>query len=417
MAHVITIMIDGLGADYVQRHQANLPNLTRLAADGTIVRRLAADVPATSLPGRTSILTGVPASRHGIYGNLILDGQRFRYANPDDVRVPTVPAVAVAAGADVAVIGYGMVRPEDANVFHHAWWANEMIQRARDEAPIPADEGWLRTSRHVDETGRLAALADLGLPDGIPDAYAGGESHYFMSGVAADRTMMRWTAALATSDQCPDFSLTEILTPDSVQHVFGADHPFSHWSIGYADALVGTLVAELEAAGRLESTVLVVTSDHGHGPVERALYSDRLLPNRPASSEGCVLFVAVENERDASTCSAALAEHGVSRLPADVVPPDARNRLAVFVAPERTAFQRAPAIGHAAHDATAVGGPPNYRSMHGFRPGHPYDERFAIVRGPGVPSSDVAGAASEDVAATLSALLNLPVVGRGKPFI
>lgn len=413
MSRVLLLMIDGVSADYLRRHRANLPHLAALAEEGVSVERLASDVPGTSLPGRTSIVTGVGADRHGIHGNVIWDGAAFRYANADDVRVPTLPRRARDAGLDVASIGYGMVRPEDASVYRGAWWVGEMLQRSRDEEPVPADEGWLRTARHEDPTGRLAALADAGLPEGLPDPYVGDGLHYLLSEVAGDRAMMRWTAGLLASDTPPDLTLSEILVTDTVQHQAGPDHPFTHWAVGYADALVGTLIFELKRAGRFEDTTLVITSDHGHGAVTRALYAERLLPGWTVAPEGSLLFVAADGERDAQHAQAVLREHGVERLDGAYLPPDVRGSVVAFVAPEGATFQARPAPGTEVGDA-AVSGPAKYVSSHGFRPGHPFDERFLIARGPGLEARTVARAEAADVEATVAALAGLPPLGAGR---
>lgn len=413
---VIVIMLDGIAADHLRDHGARMPNVAALAEHGLRVDRLAADVPATSLPGRTSILTGVSAAEHGVYGNVIWDGERFRYANPDDVRVATLPRRALDAGLDVAVLGYGMVRPEDATTFHHAWWANEMLQRARDEAPIAADEGWLRTSRHVDTSGRIAALAALGLPDAVPDAYAGDRMHYLMSELSGDQTMLQWSAALASGaleGVVPDLIVTEVLTPDSLQHVAGAGHPFGLWALSFADALVGEVVRALRAAGRLERTTVLVSSDHGHGAVERALYAEALLPGATTSCEGGVLYVAVDGASEAARVARRLTPHGVTRLPGDHLPPERRDDLAAFAAPRGAAFEaRAPEAL-----AGALEGPSRYPSGHGFAPGTPSDERFLVAAGPGVATRRVARAASADVAATVAALLDVEHVGHGRTLV
>ncbi len=411
MPPLIVIMLDGIAADAVARHPTRLPHLRSLATRGLQVDRVAADLPATSLPGRTSILTGVGAETHGIYGNVIWDGERFRYANPDDVRAPTLPQRALAAGLDVAVLGYGMVRPEDATTFHHAWWANEMLQRARDLEPIAADEGWLRTSRHRDGSGRLATLAACGLPDGVPDAYAGDRMHYLMSEVTGDQTMLQWTAALAAGDEPPDLIVTEVLTPDSVQHVAGTEHPFALWSLAYADALVGEVLRALEAAGRLASTPVVVTSDHGHGPVAGALYLDALLPGATAASEGGVAYVAVDGEREARRIAERLREHGVERLPGDHLPSERRDEVAAFTVPGRAVGFEASAP---ADRSGALSGPSRYLSGHGFAPDTPSDERFLIAAGGGIETRRLPRAASADVGATLCTLLGVDILGDGR---
>ena len=415
MSRLLVIMIDGVSAPYFQRRRVNLPNLNALAAGGLTVERVAADVPGTSLPGRTSMLTGVPANEHGVFGNTIWDGHQFRYANPDDVRVPTLPATALEHGLRAAVVGFGMVRPEDATIFKGPWWANEMLQRARDEAPIAADESWLRTSKAPDSGGEWERLALQGYETTVPDAYAGDIMHNLLSGAAGDRTMMRWSAALATSDDPPDLIITEILLTDSIQHFYGQDHPFSDWAIGFADDLVGTLVAALARAGRLHDTTIMVTSDHGHGEVNRALYTDRLLPGRQVSSEGSVLIARIADETDADELNQALAVHGVTRLASDYLPEDRRAALALFCAPDGHSFERRPAVDGV--DPAAPSGPPKYRSNHGFRPGHPDDDRFAILAGPGIEPTVRQRAAAEDIAATAAKIIGLHGFGKGEPFV
>lgn len=411
MATTILVMIDGLSADTFGRRHADLPHLHALAARGTTVRRLAADPPATSLPGRSGILTGLGPDAHGVYGNLILDDAAFRYANPDDVRRPTLPARAQAAGRDVAVLGFGMVRPEDARTFHHAWWAHEMLQRARDLSPIPADEGWLRTSRHVDASGRLAALAGAGLPSGVPDAFTGDCLHDVLAGLEGDRRMLRWTAALATGPDAPDLILTEALMPDTLQHLAGYDADAAVWSLAYADALIGTLVAELARADRLDTTTLVIASDHGHGPVDRALHPERILPGFVASCEGGLLYVVAEGAARRAEAAARLAEHGATAVDGAFLPAEARRRIAAFAAPPGASFETADDPGD------APWGPPRLGSMHGFAPGTPSDERFLVAAGPRVPVAALEAAPANAVEATLAACLGLAPPGGGEPLV
>jgi predicted AlkP superfamily pyrophosphatase or phosphodiesterase len=411
MTSVALVMIDGISAAAFARRRADLPHLNALAAEGLLVRELSADLPATSLPGRTGLLTGVGAERHGVYGNYLIEDGTVRYANPDDVRVPTLPGRAGAAGRDVAVLGYGMVRPEDARTFHHPWWAGEMVQRARDLAPIPADEGWLRTARHRDASGRLASLARRGLPADVPDAYAGDRLHYLLAGLEGDRAMMRWSAGALLQDPMPDLVATEILTPDSVLHAVGEEHPFAVWSLAHADALVGTLAWELRRAGRLDDVDLVVTSDHGHGAVREALRPDVLLPSVPVASEGAVLHVAAPEGPARRDAAARLVEHDVLPLPGEHLPSGVRERVAAFAAPDGAVFE--PSSG----DDRSPRGPARSRSAHGFRPGHPDDRRVLVARGPSFAPGERDAAAAADVEATLADLLGLTPFGTGRSLV
>ncbi len=410
MTTTILVMIDGLSADDLRDHPHDLPTLHAVAADGLRVDRLASSVPATSLPGRTGIVTGVPPAVHGVYGNVIHDGERFRYANPDDVRVPTLARRARDAGLDVAVAGYGMIRPDDATTFVGPWWAKEMLQRARDAEPVPADAGWLRTMEAWADA-RTARLAASGVHVTTPDAYGGDRLHYLMAGLEGDRRLLRLAAALATDPTPPDLILTEILIPDSVQHVAGPRTPASVWSLAHADALVATLLQDLARAGRRDAVNLVLLSDHGHGAVQRALYPERLLPDVDAAPEGGALFVAVEEGPTRADVEARLAAHDIVPLEPSPIPLGDRARIAAYAAPAGAVFERAPD----GTPADATSGIPGYRSAHGLRPGTPSDDRFLVAAGPDVPTGRIATAEAEAVEATLATWLGLAPAGIGRP--
>ena len=412
MPTTLLILIDGVSADAVARHPRALPTLHALAERGLRVDRLGSDVPATSLPGRVGMITGVAPAVHGVYGNLLLDGDAFRYATPDDVRVPTIAARARAAGLDVASVGYAMARPDDVAAYRRGWWVGTMIQRPRDPVPRPAD-AWARIVARDDADGRFAALADQGWPAGVIDLAGDDRLQYLVTALEGDRRNLRWTAALATAEDGPDLILAEILVPDSVQHAAGHDSPFSLWAMAYADMLVATLLQDLERAGRLNDTNLLLASDHGHGPVRTALYADRILPGYDTSGEGGILSVAAPEGARRDEAAARLAEHGVTFLGARPLPDDVAPRLAAFLAPDEVAFEPAPA--GAPEGATS--GPPTYPSTHGARPGAPSDDRFLIAAGPDVPRRRLASAGPADVEATLAALVGLAPGGHGRALV
>ena len=72
MNQLILIMIDGLSADSFAKKRSILPNLDQLAKTGMQVNRVAPEIFGTSMPGRTSIITGEPPHKHGIYANKLL---------------------------------------------------------------------------------------------------------------------------------------------------------------------------------------------------------------------------------------------------------------------------------------------------------------------------------------------------------
>ncbi len=409
MAKLMLLMIDGVAADHYIQDKGRFPHFAALEARGYRVERLHAEVLGTSLPGRTSILTGATADVSGVYGNKIWDGNDFRYANPDDVRLPTLAAKAKAAGLIVAVVGMGMIRPEDADLLISPWWISGLIQRARDAQPVPAGDSWLRVAQNPPGDFFKRVCAEAGLPDHMPHIDPNDASQQAMYGILADMQMFDWVGALAAHPESPDLILSEFLLPDILQHNIGYRSDLAQWSVVQADAALGRIMQRLENAGVLDQWNIVVLSDHGHSPIERALQPQVIIPDVRVQPEGGSLLVAPRDAAELAQVTEKLAAYGCEPYTNTCVPVDHRDQLAVFVAPERTSFENDNA------DATEPILPPKAVSTHGIRPGWPGDDRFALFAGPDVPRGSSAAADAVQVAPTLALILGLSLEGYAAP--
>mgnify|MGYP000173618400 CR=1 FL=1 len=403
MGKLILIMVDGISADHFERIRHQLPHLDRLAREGTQVMELTPEVCGTSLPGRTSMIVGAGADVHGIYGNVIWDGEQFRYGNPYDVKVPTLAHYAREAGRDVAALGYGMVKPEECDLYVAPWWVSEMLMRARDEKPWPADEQWLQAGKTHDVEERLAKLEAQGLSLDIVDPNAQPEFKLQL-GMLADQQLLDVAAALAASDKAPDLTLLEVCIPDYFLHKYGADHEMSEWSLRAADAQIGTLIERLRQADVLDQYNFAIMSDHGHAPMPNGLYCDQILgPDVQWSSEGGMLLVAPRDEAQANEVRASLEEYAVEQWNNDHLPPEQRDQLLTFAVKENSGIS---------FENTLAGqqgptGPSKYRSNHGMRPGSREDYRFCLFSGPDVPRQTLLFAEAKQIAPTLARILGI----------
>lgn len=398
---LMVIMIDGVSAEYFASCRSQLPHLDALASRGTLVQTLHSEVLGTSLPGRTSMMTGVTADVSGVYGNQIWDGSAFRYANPDDVRVMTVPGRAKAAGLDVAVMGFGMIRPEDATMMQAPWWATGFIQRARDAEPTAADQAWLRVAYQQKHPRLIAACEAAGIPTEFPPLDMENPANHAFFGLLADQTMLEWVGALAASADAPDLIITEYLSTDTIQHEAGYKSPLSHWSIQQADMVVGRVMERLRRAGTLDHWHFAIMSDHGHSAVETAIRTPVALPNSRVQCEGGTLLVAYDDATELAQITAKLAEYGAEPYPNDCIVPEYRDQIALFVSPAGMSFE-----DH--YPADEAFGPAKTISTHGLKPGFSGDDRFAIFAGPSVPQDQIRSAHAVQVAPTLMQLLGLP---------
>ena len=399
MGKLIMIMIDGISADHFQHYRKHLPHLDRLAHQGTQLQALRPEMCGTSCPGRTSMIAGVPPAEHGIYGNHIWSEDGFRWANPYDVLVDTLPALARQQGLDVASLGYGMVRPEDCSLYVGPWWADEMLMRGKDATPEPANAGWLRAANTRDPEGRLTALEAEAVV--APNHCA---TDKLQLGMLADQQLLDLAAGLAASEQAPDFILLEIAITDYFLHRYGADHDLTRWSLRTADAQIGTLLTRLERAGVLKQYNFAICSDHGHAPMPQALYVDRLLGDEVRwSSEGGVLLVNPKNPSEAERVTNTLIGEGMEPWPTDFIPAAQRDQLLAFVAPKGSGISFEAALS----GTEGCYGGSKYVSNHGMRPDTEDDFRFCIFSGPDIPQQQLGVADCIRFAPTLADILGV----------
>ncbi|ASP89689.1 hypothetical protein CDO26_37040 (plasmid) [Sinorhizobium meliloti] len=392
---LLLIMIDGVTADYFEKYRDRLSNLSSLAENGYFVQRMRSPVPGTSMPGRASILTGLGPDAHGIFGNRILDGEAFVAAEAEHVLVPTIATLASRAGLDVACIGHALIKPEDTSIYIPPCWL-----RGPGFTKIPAD-GSVPTLLNVkDPRGRLAGVP---LPSYAPEYTRPDPVSRVTKTLIGDQLTIGAVASLLQSEEAPDFIITEINVTDAFQHDFGYESEEAHFSIAFADALVGVCLDSLRRANRSDEYTIAIVSDHGHGNIEASILPDLIIPGRTWQSEGATLHVIVENETDRQEVTNKLAQYGAEPWNGDHLPGSLSGKIATYVAPEGLDFEETP-VDHRSEQPI---GRPKYKSTHGFRPGAPADDRLCIISGADVPREVARQAGAGRLAPTLSSILGL----------
>lgn len=404
---LIVYMIDGVAAEHYTSDRKRLPHFSALEQRGFRVENLRSEALGTSLPGRTSMLTGVTAAVSGVYGNLIWDGvAAFRYAGPDDIRVPTIPQLAKSAGKRVAGINAGMIRAEDADIMKAPWWIEgEMIQRARDTAPTTAGAAWQRVASAPLHEDFVAVCQEAGLPTHFPKGLDRQNPATFpLYALMADQLAADWVGALAASPNAPDLIWAEFLMTDTLQHYNGYKSELGHFAVEQADMALGRIMQRLRNAGVEDEWNIAVLSDHGHSHIETAIHPQVIIPGVTAQCEGGSLLVAPKDQAELRMVAEKLAAYGVEPFPNECVPVELREQVYVFVAPHQTSFE-------ADNPAeTAPTGKPKASSTHGLKPGWTGDDRFALFAGPAVPQGKVTTATATQVAPTLAKVLGLTTV-------
>ena len=240
-AHVLLVTIDTLRQDRVgvYGNRSNLtPTLDRLASAGVRFSHAFTPAPLT-LPAHASILTGLSPNGHGIHNNT-----RFRL----DAAVPTLATLLKAAGyRTAAFVGafvldgrFGLNRGFDVYDDHFARGNTASFhfaeRRAADVVKLAGD--WiLNPQSSINPQSAIrnpqwfawVHLFDPHAPYAAPPEYRAGRSPYDAE-------------------------------------------------VAYTDAMLGQLLARLDAAGALARTLIVVTADHGeslgeHGETTHGLFA------------------------------------------------------------------------------------------------------------------------------------------------
>jgi predicted AlkP superfamily pyrophosphatase or phosphodiesterase len=229
---VLLVSVDGMRHDYLDA--VPLPNMRRLV-DGGVRAPLVPVFPSKTFPNHYTIVTGLYADQHGIVGNTIYDPGLDAWFRLNDRQ-------AVADGR---------------------WWGGEPI--------------WVTAERHGIRT------APLFWP-GVEAEIKGVRPTYWLPFDDRMPNERRITQVLEWLDlpdaERPRFITTYFSNVDVAGHNHGPGSPELHAALQETDRMIGLLLDGLASRGMLETTAILLVSDHGHAAraPERVIILDDLLP-------------------------------------------------------------------------------------------------------------------------------------------
>ena len=419
MPAVVLVSIDGFSAALAADPALRTPALRGLAARGVAAAGLRPAFPSVTWPCHTTLITGTAPARHGILGNEVLDRasgvvlchEGDRCDTPP--RVPTLWDAAADGGRSVAAL---------------CWPKTRGATRLADNVPEFLDqelfEAWV--SQPLWDEARA-----LRLPV---------ERYAEWSRVRALSPLQDWlTLELARHvlrQRPPDLLLVHFLTLDSFQHEFGPGSPEARWALEHLDMLLTTLLADLDAGGRLATTDVIVIGDHGFVEVGR-----RSLPTDALRAAG---LLRVDTSGQVTGGEARVVANGGSAH--------------VYVAPGRGHLERAREVLAAAPGVAEVLGPEtfadlglprpqddptqgdlvlhaaegwfitrhatvedaatalDYRGTHGHRPDDPRLHAGFVAAGPSIHTGTRVGVLDQlDIAPTAAAILGVALPTAERP--
>lgn len=234
-ALVILVSIDGFRADYFD--SGLTPTLVNLAQDGVRARALRPSYPSLTFPNHYTLVTGLRPDHHGIVHNTMRDpelpGKPFSLSNREAV-------------ADARWWNDG---EPIWNTAGRAGLRTATMFWPGSEAPIHGrqPDHWLPFDQSISSADRVAQVLEwLDLPAG----------------------------------ERPDFITLYFDAVDSRGHTFGPDAPETRATLEEVDAAVAVLIDALRERQLLDSTNLLIVSDHGmtSTPKGQAVAIDEFVP-------------------------------------------------------------------------------------------------------------------------------------------
>ncbi|MGO1568246.1 MAG: alkaline phosphatase family protein [Brachybacterium sp.] len=232
-----------------------LPAFRRLLEAGSFASARSV-LPALTYPNHVSLITGRTVSGHGVYGNTKMEPGKaptdwFWYA--EDLGCPTLFDLAKAQGLRTASFFWPGTAGADIDVLVPVVWDPEDWS---DPRPV---------FEPVSSAEAFPALFDK-----HRDALTWGP------GPDYDRFAIALTAEVL-AERSAEVVFSHVLAVDKARHRSGVGSQETREALVSVDAGLQVLLEALEQAGTLESTNIVLTSDHGHTDVVQAVAPNVLL--------------------------------------------------------------------------------------------------------------------------------------------
>jgi predicted AlkP superfamily pyrophosphatase or phosphodiesterase len=221
---LILVSFDGFRWDYDA--QAPTPHLRRLAERGVRAEALIPSFPSKTFPNHYTIVTGRYPGHHGIVANSMRDPETGRTGS--------------------------LTRSEHAQ--DPRWWSG------------PAEPLWVTAQRQNRVAAAMFWPGTEAPINGIQPRYWHPFDDSYPASARIDE-VLGWVDLPAPERPCViTLYFSDV---DIAGHDYGPDSPEAREAISRVDGYLGALVAGLEDRRALETTNLVVTSDHGMAPTSR----------------------------------------------------------------------------------------------------------------------------------------------------
>ena len=247
--YVILITIDGLRAQMIDDPTMPSPFLKMMSRDGLRIHRVIGVPPAATYPSHITLVTGALPAQHRVFYNRPFlwnrDTARISYWWADSIAVPTIWQRAHEAGMATASLFWPTSTGSpyiDYNV-PEFWSLDYSCDQMEYIKPYCTPAGIL-DELELNACGRLDTIT----------YQAGSLQRDGRTAAMANYLMNHYRPRLMT---------IHLITTDYSQHELGTMSQRLVQDVASADHAVGTIIENLRLTHLLDSTLVIVTGDHG----------------------------------------------------------------------------------------------------------------------------------------------------------
>jgi predicted AlkP superfamily pyrophosphatase or phosphodiesterase len=243
--HVILISVDGLRPDFYMDTTWHTDNMRALMKDGAYAKGVNSVFPSMTYPSHTTMITGVQPAKHGVYFNAMFEpnGPTGKiYWNDSSIHAPTLWEAAQQKGLTTAALLWPV--SADAPVTYNIPDIGSLGEKVREQYSRPA--GFVDTLKTI--------------------VFNGAEKIEYGTNVNVARI-----AAYVIQQTQPALMTIHFFAVDHAEHIEGRNGEMVKEAVLDADSGVAVIVKALKDARIWDSSVVIVTGDHGFVDVKTTL--------------------------------------------------------------------------------------------------------------------------------------------------
>lgn len=261
--YVVLVTIDGFRPEFYLDSSYGMFTVRDMMKRGVAAKGADPVFPSVTYPDHTTLVTGVTPARHGIYYNTPFEpeGQTGKWIwDYNLIKTETLWSAMHKAGKKTACVRWPVTYNAPIDYRIPEYWNYKDMTDARPYTAAATQplSLWKEVQEHA--TGMLEA-------DDIASEH---------NELVSDENMARITGYLLRKYK-PNFTAVHLACTDHYEHQEGREAYMVRASVAGADRCIKTIIESLNRAGIADSTLLIVTGDHGFENIYRSFNPNYLL--------------------------------------------------------------------------------------------------------------------------------------------